>query len=523
MPEIIFTGRDRTQDRQTVRDAAAGSLIKAARGVYVDPNNGPIEATVRRNWAVIIAHLEPDGVLTDRSGMEGQPWRERINGVASGDAWIFMSAPHARAVHSLPGLTIHVRRGVGPVEEDIPYLGTHIASEARRLLDNLSPSRARSGPSRTVGQAAVEARLDGLCAREGMGHVNALRDRARRIAPLIDREAEFDILNAMISTLLRTREAKALTPQGQARADGAPVDPACIHRLAALVSHLQQRAPLAVPDPDNVPGRRHTGAFMEAYFSNYIEGTEFPVNDAVEIVEERRVPEARPEDGHDILGTYLQLVELNDQSTVPSDPDAFLEEIRERHFRLMEARPSIRPGELKTKPNKAGGTDFVAPDLVIGTLRGGLSMMGSLSDPFARAVFLHFLLVDVHPFNDGNGRISRIMMTKSLVGSGLSRIVIPTVFRGDYFDALRALSRRGEPGAFVRALEFCQKVSAACSAQTIPGGIENWARAYGFCEDGRHARLMMPSAAVTIESRNGTPAPQDYWEAVGQPPLTPIG
>lgn len=523
MSDVIFTGYDRTEDRRTARKAKAGSLIRVARGVYVDPNRGPIEATVRRNWAPIIAHLEPKGVLTDRSGMEGQPWRERVNGVAQGDTWIFMSAPHAPAVHKLPGLTINVRQGEGAVEDDIPYLGTHIASEARRLLDNLAPSRARSGPSRTVGAAAVEARLDGLCARDGIAHVNAVRDRARRIAPLINRQAAFDRLNAMISTLLQTREAKALTPQGQARAAGVPVDTACIDRLLALVSHLQQRAPLSVPDSDVASGRRHSGAFMEAYFSNYIEGTEFPVGDAVEIVEELRVPEARPEDGHDILGTYLQLVELSSQSSIPSNPDAFLEEIKERHFRLMEARPSIRPGELKTRPNKAGGTDFVAPDLVIGTLGQGISMLGSLSDAFARAVFLHFLLVDVHPFNDGNGRISRIMMTKALVGAGLSRIVIPTVFRGDYFDALRALSRRNDPRPLVRALDFCQRVSAACSAETIPEGIENWARAYGFCEDSRHARLMMPSAAATIITKNGTPAPQDYWEAIGRGNLTPLG
>ncbi|MBI5942146.1 MAG: cell filamentation protein Fic, partial [Caulobacterales bacterium] len=119
------------------------------------------------------------------------------------------------------------------------------------------------------------------------------------------------------------------------------------------------------------------------------------------------------------------------------------------------------------------------------------------------------------PFNDGNGRISRIMMTKELLAAGLSRIIIPTVYRNDYFDALRALSRRDDPSIFVRSLEFCQKVTAACSATTTGLAIDAWARAYGFCEDGRHARLSMPNPALEIEMRSGIPAPSDYWAVIG--------
>jgi len=88
------------------------------------------------------------------------------------------------------------------------------------------------------------------------------------------------------------------------------------------------------------------------------------------------------------------------------------------------------------------------------------------------------------------------------------------VFRNDYFDALRALSRRDDPSIFVRSLEFCQKVTAACSAPTAEQAIEAWARAYGFCEDSHHARLSMPNPALEVEFRNGIPGPSDYWAAI---------
>jgi hypothetical protein len=515
MADIFFTGLgDEAQDRKIRRDLAAGKLQRLANGVYADPSSGPVDGTVLRNWPKIVARLVPDGVVTDRSGIEAQPWRDRSGGAPKGDAILFMSAPRSRVAIALPGLVINIREGAGPADEDIPYLGTHLASETRRLLDNLAPSRTRLGPARTLGPAEVEKRLDSLCTTHGVSHLNTLRDKARQLAPLIDREAEFEALNAMISTLLQTREDKALTPHGQARADGHPLDHACVDRLIKLVEFMQARSPFTVPNADISPDRNRAGAFMEAYFSNFIEGTEFAVGEAVEIVFEGRVPETRPEDGHDVLSTYLQLMDSGERSANSIDADAFIDEVQERHRNLMAPRPSIQPGVLKTKPNQAGNTAFVHPDLVRGTLREGVGILRSISDPFSRAIFVHFLLVEVHPFNDGNGRISRIMMTKELLAAGLSRIIIPTVFRNDYFDSLRALSRRGDPSIFVRSLEFCQKVTAACSAPTVDQAIEAWARTYGFCEDSRHARLSMPNPALQIEFRSGIPAPSDYWAAI---------
>lgn len=512
MADIFFTGSgDEARDRKIRRDHAAGNLQRVIEGVYVLLGDEPLETTLLRHWPKLAGHLAPGGVVTDRSGIEARPWKDP----ATGDAVLFMSAPRSRATITLPGLSIRIRQGVGPVEGDIPYLGTHLAGEARRLLDNMAASRARLGPARTLGAAEVEKRLDSLCTTHGVNQLNVVRDQARALAPLIDREAEFTALNTLISTLLRTREATTLTRQGRARAEGRPIDTACIDRIVSLVDFLQARAPFTVADADVSPERNRAGAFMEAYFSNFIEGTEFSVDEAVEIVFDGRIPETRPEDGHDVLGSYLQLIDLGGRSVLATDADSFIDEVKERHRTLMAQRPSIQPGQFKTRPNQAGATPFVHPDLVEGTLHAGVDILRSVQDPFSRALTVHFLLVDVHPFNDGNGRISRIMMTKELRAAGLSRIIIPTVHRSDYFDALRALTRRNDPSIFVRTLEFCQRVTAACSAPSPAKAIEAWARAYGFCEDARHARLSMPDPALEIENRSGIPAPSDYWAAIG--------
>ena len=42
-------------------------------------------------------------------------------------------------------------------------------------------------------------------------------------------------------------------------------------------------------------------------------------------------------------------------------------------------------------------------------------MYRTLDAPFRRAAFIHFLISEVHPFADGNGRMARVMMNAELV------------------------------------------------------------------------------------------------------------
>src|SRR3546814_7649389 len=99
------------------------------------------------------------------------------------------------------------------------------------------------------------------------------------------------------------------------------------------------RAPLIIPNPDISPERGRAGAFMEAYFSNFIEGTEFAIGEAVEIVFEGRIPENRPADGHDVLGTYLPIVELGQRAALAADADTFLDQMQDRESTQLNSRP----------------------------------------------------------------------------------------------------------------------------------------------------------------------------------------
>lgn len=514
---VFMPSEDPAYDRKIRREAQAGRYTKVIGGVYVENTGEPVESLITREWYKLVGHLVPDGVVTDRTAIEAKPARSTSDAQPA-VAHVFVSAPRSRNIINLPGLSINIREGAGPVEGDIPYLGTHLAGPVRALLDNLTPSRKVGDIQRTLGMSGVEKKLDEICVQKGADHLNHVRDAARAIAPKIGRETELKVLVGIVGSFLRTKDVPLETKQGNARKSGQPIDINRVDRFVELAKYLQSRAPQIVESRDRSTSGRQAGAFMEAYFSNYIEGTEFSVDEANDIIFAGRIPEQRPKDSHDVLATYLQLVDTDGRAPSKANFDEFVAEVRSRHARLMEHRPEILPGQFKTAMNRAGDTTFVAPELIMGTLKEGLGIAKSLEHPFHRAIFFHVMLAEVHPFNDGNGRLSRIFMSRELNAAGLSRIVVPTVYRDDYIAALRAFSRRNDPYPFVANMEFCQRVSSACSAADPSKAIETWATTFAFCEDPRNARLTMPNPALEIEERNGVYAPISYWDAVDPRP-----
>ena len=87
--------------------------------------------------------------------------------------------------------------------------------------------------------------------------------------------------------------------------------------------------------------------FYEAYFSNFIEGTEFEVNEAADIVFNNVIPRDRPEDAHDVLGTWQIVSDPIEMAKIPHDPSMLKSLLQSRHALLMSARPDKQPGRFK--------------------------------------------------------------------------------------------------------------------------------------------------------------------------------
>src|SRR4051812_3162043 len=126
----------------------------------------------------------------------------------------------------------------------------------------------------------------------------------------------------------------------------------------------------------------------------------------------------------------------------------------------MKERPGVGPGAFKTVANRAGNTEFVAPRLVRGTLVEGSKLLPTVPPGIARALLAMFLVSEVHPFNEGNGRLARLIMDAELSVAGSCRIIIPTLFREEYLDCLRILTREGNPTPFLDAMQKAHKWTA---------------------------------------------------------------
>ena len=63
-----------------------------------------------------------------------------------------------------------------------------------------------------------------------------------------------------------------------------------------------------------------------------------------------------------------------------------------------------------------------------------------------------FMIIEVHPFLDVNGRIARIMMNAELDTKGLSNIIIPIVYREDYTGSLKKLTKLRDRDAYISML-----------------------------------------------------------------------
>jgi len=344
------------------RDLKAGLIRKIAPGLYTTDRTEPLDALVRRLLWPIASLLFPNAVITDRTAFEAGP---------SADGSVFLAADTERDV-ALPGVVLRARKGRHAHPGDTPFLGLYMASRARAYLENVPATRARKGVARRLSRRELEARLERELAEKGDSALLGIRDDARRLAPALSLTSEFAELDMLIGALMGTREARLQTNAGAARASGKPYDARRLDLFSALHADLLKLAPANRADPQRGEEARYL-PFFEAYFSNFIEGTEFELDEAAAIVFEGRIPAERPEDAHDILGTYRLLSDLQEMShsvvQEVADLAAFIQLLQRRQHppRTRRATDLLR---CHGRPHRAPGNWLkrFEPSSRVGTL-----------------------------------------------------------------------------------------------------------------------------------------------------------
>lgn len=492
LPEVVFTPTgDNAAAQRISRLHRQGRLRQLYRGVYSSNLKADDADVVRRNWSRILGYLAPGCVLSHRSAFDTMPK----------DGLLYVSRAAGRRDHELPGLTfkglVKGSRGAvlnteRPGAADVPYQDFYVASQARAFLENLTNDKRLA--SRQLPRTELEERLDRLIRLRGPIAVNTLRDDAREVARRLDMDAEFKLLDGLIGALLGTHPAGLLrSRQALARAHGLPYDPQRVELFEKVAAQLRNHPFPDVPEPARKGPAREMFAFVESYFSNYIEGTTFTVEEAEDIVFHGKIIPLRFEDSHDIKGTFDAALRDPLYSQPPRSSDDFLAWLRRANAAVMQARKDRNPGEWKTDANQAGNTLFVLPELVPETLRRAWNLLPLLDHAMQRALFAMFVVSETHPFADGNGRTSRLLMNAFLSEQAQCRIIVPTIFREDYLLALKALSHQADATPYVRAMSVAQQWSSELNYEA---SVVEMNRQLEACnakkEDTRVFRLLSP-------------------------------
>jgi Fic family protein len=433
----------------------SGKLKRIYRGIYTPDLDIPDSEIIRTNWMKVAAYIVPDGILCCRTALDCRPYPYKDN-----NSVVFMVGGYGRSIQ-LPGLILKIYEGDNSnfVERIHPDLLR--TDQPRTFLENLSATRSLRG-IKTVSREEIEIQLARILHNRGEVALNDLRDKAREISEKLDLKKEFSILNSIISALLSTHTDNNSLTSGYAKAilRKEPFDTNRIKLFADLSTYLQRCDFVARKYNYDRTSFKNL-SFFEAYFSNYIEGTKFIIDEAEEIVFSGKIINNRHQDSHDVLSNFMISNDFFEISKTPNSAKELIELLQYRHSILMGQRPEVGPGQFKAKDNKAGNTYFVKNKDVVGTLMQAFDIYAALNEGMHRALFIHFVVSEIHPFNDGNGRISRIMLNSELVKNQDYKIIIPNVYRESYMNALRSVTRDSYFLAYCRMMDIAQAYTAS--------------------------------------------------------------
>jgi len=451
--EIIFASSEKNVSYQINKALKEGKVRKIAPRIYTTNLHDADEHIIKRHFLDIIKWRFPNAIITHRSALELRP-------TETGN--FFLTGNYTKKITDFKGIVIHVMEGKPALTSDLNLGGIYISSEWRWMLENMQISRKKGSEAKIFSIDYIEDRLEKIILREGEAGINNFREKAREVAKQLNFNPEFEKLNAIISALLNTHSAKVLRSEpAKARAAGMPYDSQRVELFAILYNKLKDCYFHERTDRNTSEESFRLFSFFEVYFSNYIEGTRFVVEEAKKMVDTGISIPKRIKDSHDILGTFQIVSNSYEMRLTPETPDDLLNILKRRHLIIMLGRADeVNAGMFKTQNNRAGNTEFVDFTLVEGTLRQGFKYYAALTDPMAKAVFMMFMISEIHPFTDGNGRISRIMGNAELYKSDQSRIIVPTVFREDYLLSLKKFTNRREPDTFIRVMDKLQHFSS---------------------------------------------------------------
>lgn len=188
------------------------------------------------------------------------------------------------------------------------------------------------------------------------------------------------------------------------------------------------------------------------YNSNAIEGNRLTLRDTYLIIKEKQIPSgAPPKDYNEALNgreAFDLMREYDGKLTVDF--------IAKLNYILTKNTGVIYPGRIRFFPVKIEGTDFKPPEekevpkLLKRMIKFYYENKNKLH-PFVLACLMHVQFVEIHPFEDGNGRTGRALMNWVLIKANYPKVFVPVKQRQKYYQAIDLHNEKDIKG-------YCEKM-----------------------------------------------------------------
>lgn len=235
---------------------------------------------------------------------------------------------------------------------------------------------------------------------------------------------------------------------------------ALLERIDAYAKVIRERRPLT---PDEVKELDDYFRVGTTYTSNALEGNSLTLSETKVLLEDGITVGGKPiRDCFEATGharAYDYMLE-----TARGGPLQFREEdILHLHALFYGGIDPEHAGRYRGGQVFITGTEYVPPPAgevpgQMAQLVEDLNRRKEDTHPVLLAAYAHRRLVDIHPFQDGNGRTARLLMNLILVNKGYCVVSIPPVLRHEYITALQQAQRSRNPSdaAFVQLICQCE-------------------------------------------------------------------
>jgi len=200
--------------------------------------------------------------------------------------------------------------------------------------------------------------------------------------------------------------------------------------------------------------------FMHIYHSNAIEGNTLNLQQTRHIVETRMAVNGKSLIEHqEVLGLDAAMRYINETLLYKPIGEISLQDIFEIHRRVLGYCDPIEAGKFRQHQVYVGS--FVPPhhDHVGRLVNEFIEWLNSLQvltevHPVQLSALAHYKLAYIHPFYDGNGRTSRLLMNLILMRAGYPPVIIRKQDRLQYYDYLE-IANQGDIRPFIRFIAKC--------------------------------------------------------------------